>query len=397
MPGIDYISPYKHPLYISTYKQYFQPGHFTLLSLSETYMAAPKKVTFNNKRAREFSDAVKARVNEYFESKNLSTHANAEMVVKTVILLAVYFGAYALIMSGSLAIWQMWILCAVMGVGMAGIGFSVSHDALHGAYSSNNKVNTILGLTFDMLGANGYIWKITHNVVHHTYTNIHQHDEDLEVAEFIRLSPHSEYKPVHRFQHILAFPAYSFATFFWAFIKDYRYFLKANLGPYENKSHPLKEWVILIVTKILYYTYTIVLPLTYLDITVWQWLIGFLTLHMVAGIILGVIFQLAHVVEQTDHPLPDENSRIDQHWLVHEMQTTANFARENKLLCWYVGGLNFQIEHHLFPKVCSIHYPAISPIVEATAKEFGVPYHMNQTFLGAVASHYRVLKKHGQP
>lgn len=360
-------------------------------------MAAPKKVTFNNKRAREFSDAVKARVNEYFAANNLSTHANTDMVVKTVILLAVYFGAYALIMTGSLAMWQMWVLCAVMGVGMAGIGFSVSHDALHGAYSSNNKVNTVLGLTFDMLGANGYIWKITHNVVHHTYTNIHQHDEDLEVAEFIRLSPHSEYKWIHRFQHILAFPAYSFATFFWAFIKDYRYFLKANLGPYENKSHPLKEWVILIVTKILYYTYTIVLPLTYLDITVWQWLIGFLTLHMVAGIILGVIFQLAHVVEQTDHPLPDENSRIDQHWLVHEMQTTANFARENKLLCWYVGGLNFQIEHHLFPKVCSIHYPAISPIVEATAKEFGVPYHMNQTFLGAVASHYRVLKKHGRP
>jgi linoleoyl-CoA desaturase len=257
-------------------------------------------------------------------------------------------------------------------------------------------VNTALGLTFDLLGANGYIWKITHNIVHHTYTNIHQHDEDLEVAEFIRLSPHSEYKPIHRLQHFLAFPAYSFATVFWAFIKDYKYFFKSHLGPYENKSHPLKEWVILIVTKILYYTYTIALPLIFLDITFWQWLIGFMSLHMVAGIILGVVFQLAHVVEQTDHPLPDENAHIDQHWLIHEMETTANFARDNKFLCWYVGGLNFQIEHHLFPKVCSIHYPAISPIVEATAKEFGVPYHMNPTFGKAVASHYRVLKKHGR-
>jgi linoleoyl-CoA desaturase len=359
-------------------------------------MSAPKKVTFNNKHAREFSEAVKSRVNDYFVSNNLSEHANGAMIIKSILLLGLYFGTYALLMTGAFNLWQMWLMCVLMGVGMAGIGFSVSHDALHGAYSSNSKVNTALGLTFDLLGANGYIWKITHNIVHHTYTNIHQHDEDLEVAEFIRLSPHSEYKPIHRLQHFLAFPAYSFATVFWAFIKDYKYFFKSHLGPYENKSHPLKEWVILIVTKILYYTYTIALPLMFLDITFWQWLIGSLSLHMVAGIILGVVFQLAHVVEQTDHPLPDENAHIDQHWLIHEMETTANFARNNKFLCWYVGGLNFQIEHHLFPKVCSIHYPAISPIVEATAKEFGVPYHMNPTFTKAVASHYRVLKKHGR-
>jgi linoleoyl-CoA desaturase len=360
-------------------------------------MAAPRKVTFNNKVAREFSQSVKERVNAYFDDNGISRHANAQMIIKTLALVSLYVVAYLLIMMGNFPLWVMWMLCIVMGIGMAGIGFSVSHDALHGAYSSNDKVNTALGLTFDLLGANGYIWKITHNVVHHTYTNIHQHDEDLEVAEFIRLSPHSEYKPIHRLQHILAFPAYSFATVFWAFIKDYKYFFKEHLGPYENKSHPLKEWVILIVTKILYYTYTIALPLMLLDITFIQWLIGFMSLHMVAGIILGVIFQLAHVVEQTDHPQPDENAHIDNHWLIHEMETTANFARDNKLLCWYVGGLNFQIEHHLFPKVCSIHYPAISRIVEATAKEYGVPYHMNDTFLGAVASHYRVLKKHGQP
>lgn len=359
-------------------------------------MAAPRKVTFNNKLEREFSQSVKERVNTYFDNNGISRNANTQMVVKTLTLVSLYVGAYLLVLFGNLPLWSIWLLCVVMGIGMAGIGFSVSHDALHGAYSSNEKVNTALGLTFDLLGANGYIWKITHNVVHHTYTNIHQHDEDLEVAEFIRLSPHSEHKPIHRLQHFLAFPAYSFATVFWAFIKDYKYFFKTHLGPYENKSHPLKEWVILIVTKILYYTYTIALPLILLDITFIQWLIGFMSLHMVAGIILGVIFQLAHVVEQTDHPQPDENAHIDNHWIIHEMETTANFARDNKLLCWYVGGLNFQIEHHLFPKVCSIHYPAISRIVEATAKEYGVPYHMNDTFLGAVASHYRVLKKHGQ-
>ncbi|MAL17652.1 MAG: acyl-CoA desaturase [Balneola sp.] len=356
-----------------------------------------EKVTFNNKIDKEFSKTVKTRVKEYFKENNLSEHANASMVFKTIILLTLYFGAYALLISGQFSLGIMWLLCVAMGVGMAGIGFSVAHDALHGSYSSNNKVNYVLGLTFDLMGANGYIWKITHNIIHHTYTNIHGHDEDLEVAAFIRLSPHSEYKAVHRLQHILAFFAYSFATFFWVFVKDYWYFFKSPLGPYENKNHPLKEWVTLIVTKVLYYGYTIVLPIILLDITWYHWLIGFMSLHLTAGFILGVIFQLAHVVEETMHPEPNEDNVIENHWAIHEMITTNNFARANKPLSWFIGGLNYQIEHHLFPKVCSIHYPEISLIVEKTAKEFGIPYNHHETFREAVASHYRTLKNFGDP
>ena len=177
----------------------------------------PEKIRFNNKINREFSEEVKEEVNTYFKNKNLSKHANAEMVLKTVIILSIYFGSYLLLLTGGFSLPVMWILCITMGIGMAGIGFSVSHDALHGSYSSNSKVNHLIGLSFDMIGANGYIWKITHNVIHHTYTNIQGHDEDLEVADFIRLSPHSEYKPIHRIQHFLALPAYSFATIFLGF------------------------------------------------------------------------------------------------------------------------------------------------------------------------------------
>lgn len=360
-------------------------------------MPPVEKVTFNNRTSREFSQTVKQRVDQYFEERGLSKHANFQMVVKTVILLTLYFGSYAVIMSGQLSLGAMWFLTFLMGIGMAGIGFSVSHDALHGAYSSNSKINRALGLTFDLMGANSYMWKITHNIIHHTYTNIHGHDEDLEVAGFIRLSPHSEYKNIHRVQHILAFFAYSLATFFWVFVKDYKHFLKENIGPYNNKSHPLSEWIILFITKAVYYTYMLVLPMLLLDITWIHLLIGFTTLHLTAGTILGVIFQLAHVVEGTDHPLPDEENMIDEHWMIHEVVTTNNFARDNKALCWFVGGLNFQIEHHLFPRICSVHYPAISPIVEKTAKEFNIPYNQHDTFFEAVASHYRTLKKFGNP
>lgn len=147
----------------------------------------------------------------------------------------------------------------------------------------------------------------------------------------------------------------------------------------------------------MYYGYAIVLPLLLLDITWWQLLIGFLSVHLTAGLILGIIFQLAHVVEETTHPIPDERNMIDNHWAIHEMFTTNNFARKNKVLSWYIGGLNYQIEHHLFPKVCSIHYPKISPIVEEVANEFGIPYNCHDTFSEAVASHYRTLKKFGDP
>jgi len=354
------------------------------------------RVSFKGKNDRNFVTDLKNEVNRYFEENNLSKNADYRMVLKTIILLSVYFGSYALIISGALSWPVMLGLCVVMGIGMAGIGFSVSHDALHGAYTSNNLINRLLGYSFDLLGANGYIWKITHNVVHHTYTNIHEHDEDLEVAEFIRLSPHADYKSIHKAQHYLAFVAYSFATLFWVFIKDYKYFFKDHLGPYENKSHPVSEWITLIVTKIIYYTYMLVIPMLVLSITWWQLLIGFMAVHLTAGVILGVIFQLAHVVEGTDHPTENVEGNIENTWMIHQMETTSDFAHQNKLLCWYIGGLNYQIEHHLFPKICSIHYPDIAPIVQRVAEKHGVPYHYQETLGKAINSHYKTLKKFGK-
>jgi len=355
------------------------------------------RISFKRQGKKAFSRKVKKEVNKYFSENNISKHATTGMVVKTVILLTTYFGAYGLIMSGWFGIGNMVLLCFVMGIGMAGIGFSISHDALHGAYSSNKYVNQLLGYTFDLMGANSYIWKITHNIIHHTYTNIYEHDEDLEVAEFIRLSPNAEYKSIHRAQHILAFFAYGFATLFWAFIKDFKYFFKSNLGPYENKTHPPKEWITLFITKAFYFSYMLVIPYLLLSITWWQLAIGFLIIHFTAGIILGVIFQLAHVVEETDHPTENSEGNIENTWMIHQLETTSDFAHENKLLCWYIGGLNYQIEHHLFPKICSVHYPQISSIVRRVAHNYDVPYNYHETLGIAVKSHYKTLKEFGSP
>jgi linoleoyl-CoA desaturase len=346
---------------------------------------------------QQFTQEVKTRVDQYFKRNRLSKHADAAMVAKTVCLLVVYFGSFGLILTGLPPLPWAWFLCLVMGVAMAGIGFSVAHDALHGAYSSNRHVNRLIGYVFDGLGANGYMWKITHNTIHHTYTNIRGCDEDLEVSPLIRLSPHTPYRPIHCFQHAFAFFAYALATVFWVFVKDYKYFFQKDLGPYHDKKHPRWEWIFLILSKALYYLAMIVLPLLVLDVTWWQFLIGFLTMHMTAGLILGVVFQLAHVVEATEHLDEDRAGTLKGVWTLHQMRTTNNFARDNRLLSWYVGGLNFQIEHHLFPRICHVHYRNLSPIVQELAIKYGIPYNICPTLRDVIRSHYRMLKEFGRP
>ena len=340
---------------------------------------------------------MKSRVHAYFEETGLSQKANAQMVLKTVVMFSMVAVPYLLIMTNRLSPWVMLGLCVVMGVGFAGCGFCIAHDALHGAYSSNRNVNVALGLAFDLSGASSYMWKITHNVIHHTYTNIQGIDEDLEVSPLLRLSPTSEHHPIHRYQHLYVFAAYSMTTLFWVFAKDFIYLLRRDLGPYRNIVHPKGEIAKLFVMKAIYYSYIIVIPLLFLDVAWWQFLIGFLGMHLTSGLILSLIFQLAHVVEGPVQFAVESQETMEDAWFVHEMKTTANFARSNKLLCWYVAGLNFQIEHHLFPKVCSVHYPAICHIVQEVAEEYGVPYHDHPTFLGAIRSHWRTLKLFGDP
>ena len=354
-------------------------------------------VTFAPSSGARFVAEVKERVAGYFQGGRISPGANAAMVAKTFIMLGITFGTYALILSNRFSPWQMLGLSVLMGIGMAGIGFTIAHDALHGSYSSRPWVNKVLSFSFELVGANGYMWKITHNVIHHTYPNVHGLDEDLEASPLLRLSPEAKHQPVHRYQHLYALAAYSLTTLFWVFIKDYRYFLKRDLGPFLNKRHPRSEILTLFVTKVLYYSYTIVIPLLVLHVAWWQFLIGFLAMHLTAGAVLGIVFQLAHIVEDTDHPLPDADGAMESAWMVHQMETTSNFAQSNRLLSWYVGGLNYQVEHHLFPKVCSVHYPALSRIVRDVAEKHNVPYHQHETLLAAIRSHFRMLKRLGNP
>ncbi|KAB2877641.1 acyl-CoA desaturase [bacterium] len=353
---------------------------------------------FLNTSHSEFFSVLRKRVDEYFVAHNISKYANATMVIKTIVMLCMLYIPYTLVVSETVPVWLMLLFTVLMGAGTAGIGMSVMHDANHGAYSRHAFINKIFGYTINIVGGNAHTWKLQHNILHHTYTNIPDMDEDLQSNLFLRFSEHAPVRITQRFQYTYAFLFYALLTVNWFVAKDFiqlfRYHRKGVQT--DKKTSMTKEFSIILGTKILYFGYMLAIPLIVMDLPWWQILIGFMVMQFTTGFILSLIFQLAHVVEGTHQPAPDKNGNIENAWAVHQMYTTANFARNNKFLSWYIGGLNFQIEHHLFHGICHVHYPEISKIVEQTAEEFKVPYIQNRTFFGAVASHLRTLKKLGK-
>jgi linoleoyl-CoA desaturase len=344
-----------------------------------------------------FFSTLQKRVNEYFKDNNISRNANTTMVVKTVVMLSAFILPLLAIIFFPLNAWAVVSLYALMGFAMAGIGMSVMHDANHGAYSRNQTVNKWLGYTLNLAGGMVFNWKMQHNVLHHTYTNIHGMDDDIEEKLILRFSPHSETRRFHRLQFVYVFFFYAILTLYWVVAKDlvqYVKYRKNGVNRYSDKEN--RNYLIsLFVLKAIYVVCIILLPIWMQEYSVGLIIGGFLVFHAIGGLVLGVVFQLAHSVVEADFPLPNNSNIIENEWAIHQMNTTVNFARENKFLSWYVGGLNYQVEHHLFPNICHVHYPEISEIVERTANEFNVPYLCAPTLKEAMSSHITMLKKFG--
>jgi linoleoyl-CoA desaturase len=355
-----------------------------------------KNIRFLSADKRQFANAVKKNVNDYFKENHISDKGNWKMVVKLIVMLSLYLVPFVIVLVMPINDWLALALTVVMGIGLAGTGMSVMHDAVHEAFSEKKWVNKLLGATMYLLGSSVFTWKVQHNFLHHTYTNIAGYDEDIKSRVVLRMSPHTKLRWIHRFQYVYFFLFYSLMTLS-KLVGDFM-----QLNSYNKKgltkqqqSNPAFEYIRMALVKIVYLVVVIGLPLYFTDFTWWQIVIGFLSMHLTAGLIMSVVFQLAHVVEGTTLPLPNESGNIENEWAIHQVLTTSDFARQNLLLGWYIGGLNFQIEHHLFPNICHIHYRKISYIVEKTAKEFNIAYNLKPSFGDAFMSHVRMLKKFG--
>ena len=350
-----------------------------------------------NSYEKEFAHEVRKRIGLYFKENNISIYGNLNMYLKTIIMLGVYLVPFILILTLPLSQWAALLMAVFMGIGEAGIGMSVMHDGAHGSYSFKGWVNKLASSTMFLLGSNTFNWKIQHNLKHHTFTNIYNFDTDISTQAVIRLSEHAPLKKYNRYQQYYAFPLYGLMTIV-RFFFEINILLDFNRKGITKELHanPLWEVVKMIAIKMIYLAIIFGLPLLFTDLSFWQVLLGFVILHLVAGMIMSTVFQMAHVVEGTYQPLPDQENTIHDNWMIHQLKATSDFGRKNGLLSWYIGGLDFQIEHHLFQNICHIHYPTIAPIVQKTAEEYGYKYNLNPTAFHALASNFRRLRELGR-
>ena len=355
-------------------------------------------IKFSRVDSTKFFKTLNKRINEYFKEKNLKKTGNWKLYLKTIVMFSIFLTPYFLILTVDMSQWLQLLLTVVIGVGMAGVGMNVMHDGNHGSFSSKKWVNNLMGSSIYILAGNAFNWKVQHNVLHHTYTNIQGHDEDIDAGRVIRFSKHADWHKMHKYQQYYSVFLYGLLTINWAITTDFKQmyqYLKRGLS-YGKSPNPATQWTILAISKIIYVLVWIVIPIVVLNLAWWKILIGFFVMHYVAGLILSITFQLAHVMPDTEMPLPDGEGNIKNTWAIHQLFTTANFAPKNKLVGWFTGGLNRQIEHHLFSHISHVHYKDLAKIVKKTAKEFNLPYNEYKTTRKAIALHFQQLKELGK-
>ncbi len=341
-----------------------------------------------------FQKEVRRRVEEYFRHTGKRQRDCPQMYLKTAILLSCFATCYVLLVFVALTWWQSLPLAVLLGLFTAGIGFNVQHDGGHQGYSNHAWVNKLLSLTLDMTGGSSSLWHWKHGVYHHTYVNITGHDTDIELGALARLTPHQRRLPFHRWQHLYLWPLYGLMAIKWQLFDDFKDVITGRIGEHRFPRPRGIELAIFLGGKAVFFTLAFWIPM--LLHPIWVVLVFYVVATVVVGMVLSIVFQLAHCVEEAEFPLPrPDTGRIENAWAVHQVETTVDFARKSRLVSWLLGGLNFQIEHHLFTRICHVNYPGISPLIEDTCREFGVRYTAHESFWKGLASHYRWLRRLG--
>lgn len=352
------------------------------------------KVVFNNKN-HVFYTSLKIAVDKYFTSTGKRKTGNIGLYTKSVIFILVAVCLYVLLLFVPMSLLLLITCSLLLGFVLACIGFNVMHDANHGSYSSRKWVNETLGLTLNALGGNSFIWKQKHNIIHHTYTNIDGIDDDIAKSPFIRMCSSQLWVPAHRLQHFYTPFLYAFSSMIWILYQDFEKYFRKKIVNTQLTRMSATDHMVFWVSKILYLLFYVAIPIALMG---WQsWLLYFLCMHIGLGFTLSIVFQLAHVVEETAfESVTGDAKQIENEWAIHQVKTTSNFSPDNRIISWFAGGLNYQIEHHLFPRISHIHYPALSRLVQAECAAFHLPYNNLPTFKAAVVSHFRFIRVLGR-
>jgi linoleoyl-CoA desaturase len=345
--------------------------------------------------AQSFHAELKRRINQYFDEKGKSTTGNMTLYSKAIILLVAFVVTYVHLVFFTPVTWVAILECLLLGGIVSAIGFNIMHDGAHGSFSKSKWLNQVAAFSLNVLGGSSFMWNVKHNVIHHAYTNVDGLDDDIDIQPWMRMSTTQPKYKFHKYQHLYFWFLYSLLYILWIFVLDYTKYFASKIGSMPLKRMKLSDHITFWSFKVFNLFLYVGLPIYMVGFL--PWLVGFLVFTMFAGLVLSIVFQLAHTVEHTAFPVPDaETGRLEDEWAVHQLKTTANFATNNKVVCWLVGGLNFQVEHHLFPKISHVHYPAISKIIRKACAEYGIPYIEYPKTRLAIASHVSFLKQMGR-
>ena len=355
--------------------------------------ALPQRIRFAHNGA--FHRELKKRVDEYFEATGYARRDLPRMVLKAAVIFAWFTATWVTLVFFTTSWWAALPLSVLMGLAVSGVGMGVQHDANHGATSRSGRINRVLGWSMDVVGASSHVWRTKHNTVHHTFTNVAGQDDDIDLGPLGRLAPGLPRRPMHRFQHIYMWVLYGLMLPKWVFYDDISSLRAGKLGVHELARPTGTALYALLAGKLAFVSWSLLIPALFHPL--WVVLICFFITNFTVGLVLAVTFQLAHCVQEADFPMPGgPDGRMADDWAVHQLATTVDFSRHNPILTWYMGGLNFQAVHHLFPKTCHLHYPALSRILEVTSEKHGLRYRVHDSFWSGIRSHYRLLKQLGQ-
>ena len=343
----------------------------------------------------QFRNLLDQRIKEYFNRNNITQYANGHMYFKSVLALALWIGSYVALFKMPANGWIIFAAYVFHGLTHIFLAYNIGHDANHGAYSASRKVNAVVGLSFDLVGVSSYFWRLMHNIAHHSHVNIYGVDEAMDSNGVFRFSPDEPWRPIHRYQHIYAPVVYCLITLQWVLVKDFRLWLRKDIGPMRDIRHPLHENIIFFVGKLFYYAYILVIPIIFLPVSWWVIVLGFVVFHAIMGFLTAAIFQTTHLIEGTVYPSPNENNEMSEDLFSHLLLTTADYAWRNRVFNWFIGCLNVHCVHHIHPDICHVHNYHLTHILKDTAAELGLEYREQPSLASAFGSHLRLLRRLG--
>jgi linoleoyl-CoA desaturase len=356
--------------------------------------ASRRRLGYSGSKA--FQLELKRRVDAYFSETGSPRRDVAAWYLKAATILVTFAASYTLLVFFASAWWQAVPLTIVLALSVVGIGFNIMHDGGHGAVSRYRAVNRLMAHSLDIVGGSSYLWHWKHAVLHHNYSNITGHDMDVSLGMLARFTPHQPRYPHQRWQHLYVWGLYGLLAVKWQLFDDFRTLLTGKIGPHRIPRPRGLDLAMLVAAKLSFFALAFVIPL--LLHSIWVFVPYYLLFAVLLGFVLSVVFQLAHTVEAADFPnVPEGADSVENAWAVHQVQTTVNFCHGNRVVTWLLGGLNYQIEHHLFPDISHCSYPGLSGVVKATCDDFGIAYKEHASFWDGIRSHIRWLRRMGEP